>query len=119
MIIEAARQQWVKDVEEKQREHDEWLAVNGAAIEEWNAKKKEYNDNKQKLEYELKRLQEDKGFIEGFMAGAKVAKKDKEIMNVRIELSRLALPKEPIMPKEPVIPPEPALGGEPESLIMT
>jgi len=52
MIIEAARQQWVKDVEEKQREHDEWLAVNGAAIEEWNAKKKEYNDNKQKLEYE-------------------------------------------------------------------
>ena len=39
MIIEAARQQWVKDVEEKQREHDEWLAVNGAAIEEWNAKK--------------------------------------------------------------------------------
>ena len=114
MIIEAARQQWVKDVEEKQREHDEWLAVNGAVIEEWNAKKKEYNDNKQKLEYELKRLQEDKGFMEGFMAGAKVAKKDKEIMNVRIELSRLALPKEPIMPKEPVIPPEPALGGEPE-----
>ncbi len=77
MIIEAARQQWVKDVEEKQREHDEWLAVNGAAIEEWNAKK------------------------------------DKEIMNVRIELSRLALPKEPIMPKEPVIPPEPALRREP------
>ena len=112
--LEEARQQWVKDVEEKQKEHDEWLAVNGAAIEEWNAKKKEYNDNKQKLEYELKRLQEDKGFIEGFMAGAKAAKKDKEIMNVRIELSRLALPKEPIMPKEPVIPPEPALGGEPE-----
>lgn len=91
--LEEARQQWVKDVEEKQKEHDEWLAVNGAAIEEWNAKKKEYNDNKQKLEYELKRLQEDKGFIEGFMAGAKAAKKDKEIMNVRIELSRLALPK--------------------------
>ena len=112
--LEEARQQWVKDVEEKQREHDEWLAVNGAAIEEWNAKKKEYNDNKQKLEYELKRLQEDKGFIEGFMAGAKAAKKDKEIMNVRIELSRLALPKEPIMPKEPVIPPEPALRREPE-----
>lgn len=106
--LEEARQQWVKDVEEKQKEHDEWLAVNGAAIEEWNAKKKEYNDNKQKLEYELKRLQEDKGFIEGFMAGAKAAKKDKEIMNVRIELSRLALP------KEPVIPPEPALRREPE-----
>ena len=49
-----------------------------------------------------------------FMAGAKAAKKDKEIMNVRIELSRLALPKEPIMPKEPVIPPEPALRREPE-----
>lgn len=112
--LEEARQQWVKDVEEKQKEHDEWLAVNGAAIEEWNAKKKEYNDNKQKLEYELKRLQEDKGFIEGFMAGAKAAKKDKEIMNVRIELSRLALPKEPIMSKEPVIPPEPALRREPE-----
>ena len=112
--LEEARQQWVKDVEEKQKEHDEWLAVNGAAIEEWNAKKKEYNDNKQKLEYELKRLQEDKGFIEGFMAGAKAAKKDKEIMNVRIELSRLALPKEPIMPKEPVIPPEPTLRREPE-----
>ena len=112
--LEEARQQWVKDVEEKQKEHDEWLAVNGAAIEEWNAQKKEYNDNKQKLEYELKRLQEDKGFIEGFMAGAKAAKKDKEIMNVRIELSRLALPKEPIMPKEPVIPPEPALRREPE-----
>lgn len=112
--LEEARQQWVKDVEEKQKEHDEWLVVNGAAIEEWNAKKKEYNDNKQKLEYELKRLQEDKGFIEGFMAGAKAAKKDKEIMNVRIELSRLALPKEPIMPKEPVIPPEPALRREPE-----
>ena len=112
--LEEARQQWVKDVEEKQKEHDEWLAVNGAAIEEWNAKKKEYNDNKQKLEYELKRLQEDKGFIEGFMAGATAAKKDKEIMNVRIELSRLALPKEPIMPKEPVIPPEPALRREPE-----
>lgn len=112
--LEEARQQWVKDVEEKQKEHDEWLAVNGAAIEEWNAKKKEYNDNKQKLEYELKRLQEDKGFIEGFMAGAKAAKKDKEIINVRIELSRLALPKEPIMPKEPVIPPEPALRREPE-----
>ena len=112
--LEEARQQWVKDVEEKQKEHDEWLAVNGAAIEEWNAKKKEYNDNKQKLEYELKRLQEDKGFIEGFMAGAKAAKKDKKIMNVRIELSRLALPKEPIMPKEPVIPPEPALRREPE-----
>lgn len=112
--LKEARQQWVKDVEEKQKEHDEWLAVNGAAIEEWNAKKKEYNDNKQKLEYELKRLQEDKGFIEGFMAGAKAAKKDKEIMNVRIELSRLALPKEPIMPKEPVIPPEPALRREPE-----
>lgn len=112
--LEEARQQWVKDVEEKQKEHDEWLAVNGAAIEEWNAKKKEYNDNKQKLEYELKRLQEDKGFIEGFMAGAKAAKKDKEIMNVRIELSRLALPKEPIMPKEPVIPSEPALRREPE-----
>lgn len=112
--LEEARQQWVKDVEEKQKEHDEWLAVNGAAIEEWNAKKKEYNDNKQKLEYELKRLQEDKGFIEGFMAGAKAAKKDKEIMNVRIELSWLALPKEPIMPKEPVIPPEPALRREPE-----
>lgn len=112
--LEEARQQWVKDVEEKQKEHDEWLAVNGAAIEEWNAKKKEYNDNKQKLEYELKRLQEDKGFIEGFMAGAKAAKKDKEIMNVRIELSRLALPKEPIMPKEPVIQPEPALRREPE-----
>ena len=112
--LEEARQQWVKDVEEKQKEHDEWLALNGAAIEEWNAKKKEYNDNKQKLEYELKRLQEDKGFIEGFMAGAKAAKKDKEIMNVRIELSRLALPKEPIMPKEPVIPPEPALRREPE-----
>ena len=112
--LEEARQQWVKDVEEKQKEHDEWLAVNGAAIEEWNAKKKAYNDNKQKLEYELKRLQEDKGFIEGFMAGAKAAKKDKEIMNVRIELSRLALPKEPIMPKEPVIPPEPALRREPE-----
>lgn len=112
--LEEARQQWVKEVEEKQKEHDEWLAVNGAAIEEWNAKKKEYNDNKQKLEYELKRLQEDKGFIEGFMAGAKAAKKDKEIMNVRIELSRLALPKEPIMPKEPVIPPEPALRREPE-----
>ena len=112
--LEEARQQWVKDVEEKQKEHDEWLAVNGAAIEEWNAKKKEYNDNKQKLEYELKRLQEDKGFIEGFMAGAKAAKKDKEIMNVRIELSRLALPKEPIMPKEPVIPPKPALRREPE-----
>ena len=112
--LEEARQQWGKDVEEKQKEHDEWLAVNGAAIEEWNAKKKEYNDNKQKLEYELKRLQEDKGFIEGFMAGAKAAKKDKEIMNVRIELSRLALPKEPIMPKEPVIPPEPALRREPE-----
>ena len=112
--LEEARQQWVKDVEEKQKEHDEWLAVNGAAIEEWNAKKKEYNDNKQKLEYELKRLQEDKGFIEGFMAGAKAAKKDKEIMNVRIELSRLALPKGPIMPKEPVIPPEPALRREPE-----
>ena len=112
--LEEARQQWVKDVEEKQKEHDEWLAVNGAAIEEWNAKKKEYNDNKQKLEYELKRLQEDKGFIEGFMAGAKAAKKDKEIVNVRIELSRLALPKEPIMPKEPVIPPEPALRREPE-----
>ena len=110
--LEEARQQWVKDVEEKQKEHDEWLAVNGAAIEEWNAKKKEYNDNKQKLEYELKRLQEDKGFIEGFMAGAKAA--NKEIMNVRIELSRLALPKEPIMPKEPVIPPEPALRREPE-----
>lgn len=106
--LEEARQQWVKDVEEKQKEHDEWLAVNGVAIEEWNAKKKEYNDNKQKLEYELKRLQEDKGFIEGFMAGAKAAKKDKEIMNVRIELSRLALP------KEPVIPPEPALRREPE-----
>lgn len=112
--LEEARQQWVKDVEEKQKEHDEWLAVNGVAIEEWNAKKKEYNDNKQKLEYELKRLQEYKGFIEGFMAGAKAAKKDKEIMNVRIELSRLALPKEPIMPKEPVIPPEPALRREPE-----
>ena len=112
--LKEARQQWVKDVEEKQKEHDEWLAVNGAAIEEWNAKKKEYNDNKQKLEYELKRLQEDKGFIEGFMAGTKAAKKDKEIMNVRIELSRLALPKEPIMPKEPVIPPEPALRREPE-----
>lgn len=112
--LEEVRQQWVKDVEEKQKEHDEWLAVNGVAIEEWNAKKKEYNDNKQKLEYELKRLQEDKGFIEGFMAGAKAAKKDKEIMNVRIELSRLALPKEPIMPKEPVIPPEPALRREPE-----
>lgn len=112
--LEEARQQWVKDVEEKQKEHDEWLAVNGVAIEEWNAKKKEYNDNKQKLEYELKRLQEDKGFIEGFMAGAKAAKKDKEIMNVRIELSRLALPKEPIMPKELVIPPEPALRREPE-----
>lgn len=112
--LEEARQQWVKDVEEKQKEHDEWLAVNGVAIEEWNAKKKEYNDNKQKLEYELKRLQEDKGFIEGFMAGAKATKKDKEIMNVRIELSRLALPKEPIMPKEPVIPPEPALRREPE-----
>lgn len=112
--LEEARQQWVKDVEEKQKEHDEWLAVNGVAIEEWNAKKKEYNDNKQKLEYELKRLQEDKGFIEGFMAGAKAAKKDKEIMNVSIELSRLALPKEPIMPKEPVIPPEPALRREPE-----
>lgn len=112
--LEEARQQWVKDVEEKQKEHDEWLAVNGVAIEEWNAKKKEYNDNKQKLEYELKRLQEDKGFIEGFMAGAKAAKKDKEIMNVRIELSRRALPKEPIMPKEPVIPPEPALRREPE-----
>lgn len=112
--LEEARQQWVKDVEEKQKEHDEWLAVNGVAIEEWNAKKKEYNDNNQKLEYELKRLQEDKGFIEGFMAGAKAAKKDKEIMNVRIELSRLALPKEPIMPKEPVIPPEPALRREPE-----
>ncbi len=112
--LEEARQQWVKDVEEKQKEHDEWLAVNGVAIEEWDAKKKEYNDNKQKLEYELKRLQEDKGFIEGFMAGAKAAKKDKEIMNVRIELSRLALPKEPIMPKEPVIPPEPALRREPE-----
>ena len=112
--LDEARQQWVKDVEEKQKEHDEWLAVNGVAIEEWNAKKKEYNDNKQKLEYELKRLQEDKGFIEGFMAGAKAAKKDKEIMNVRIELSRLALPKEPIMPKEPVIPPEPALRREPE-----
>lgn len=112
--LEEARQQWVKDVEEKQKEHDEWLAVNGAAIEEWNSQKKEYNDNKQRLEYELKRLQEDKGFIEGFMAGAKAAKKDKEIMNVRIELSRLALPKEPIMPKEPVIPPEPALRREPE-----
>ena len=112
--LKEARQQWVKDVEEKQKEHDEWLAVNGAAIEEWNAQKKEYNDNKQRLEYELKRLQEDKGFIEGFMAGAKAAKKDKEIMNVRIELSRLSLPKEPIMPKEPVIPPEPALRREPE-----
>ena len=112
--LEEARQQWVKDVEEKQKEHDEWLAVNGAAIEEWNAKKTEYTHTKQKLEYELKRLQEDKGFIEGFMAGAKAAKKDKEIMNVRIELSRLALPKEPIMPKEPVIPPEPALRREPE-----
>ena len=28
--LEEARQQWVKDVEEKQKEHDEWLAVNGA-----------------------------------------------------------------------------------------
>ena len=71
MIIEAARQQWVKDVEEKQREHDEWLAVNECMVEEWNAKKKEYNDNKQKLEYELKRLQEDKGFIEGLWLGQK------------------------------------------------
>ena len=88
--LEEARQQWVKDVEEKQKEHDEWLAVNGVAIEEWNAKKKEYNDNKQKLEYELKRLQEDKGFIEGFMAGAKAAKKDKEIMNVRIITAGIA-----------------------------
>ena len=33
--LEEARQQWVKDVEEKQKEHDEWLAVNGVAIEEW------------------------------------------------------------------------------------
>lgn len=39
--LEEARQQWVKDVEEKQKEHDEWLAVNGVAIEEWNAKKKD------------------------------------------------------------------------------
>ena len=55
MIIEAARQQWVKDVEEKQREHDEWLAVNGAAIEEWNAKEeKNIMTNKQKLEYRVK-----------------------------------------------------------------
>ena len=104
----------VKAVVEKQKKLYDLLAVNGVSIEELNAKKKEYNDNKQKLEYELKRLQEDKGFIEGFMAGAKAAKKDKEIMNVRIELSRLALPKEPIMPKEPVIPPEPALRREPE-----
>ena len=35
--LEEARQQWVKDVEEKQKEHDEWLAVNGVAIEELNA----------------------------------------------------------------------------------
>ena len=38
--LEEARQQWVKDVEEKQKEHDEWLAVNGVAIEEWNARRK-------------------------------------------------------------------------------
>ena len=112
--LEAAKEQWEKDVVEKQKEHDDWLEANKDVLDRWNAEKKQYFDDKMNLEYELKRLQEDKGFIEGFMAEARAAKKDKEIMNVRIELSKLAMPSEPFLPKEPVIPPEPVLRREPE-----
>ncbi len=102
---------WERLEEQRRREYDEWQEQYGSILENWNIEKVKYTDDKKRLEKELAYLEDEKSSIDGFMADKKIAKK--EIMDVRVQLSHLSFPKEPVVPEAPIIPEEPTLRAEP------
>ncbi len=105
--------EWEREVEIKRKELAAWESENASALAVWRAEMESYSAAKKRWERNLVKLEDEKYSIDGFMAGVRRAKINKEIMAIKIELSRLPVPKEPVFPKSPEFPVEPVLRVEP------
>ena len=108
--------EWERECAVKKKELDEWereYAAKKNKLDEWKREIEHYNRKKNRLEALIEQLTLEKNQIEGFMEDARIAKKEKEIMAVRIELSNLNSPQGPIFPERPAIPEKPQLRAEP------
>ena len=86
--------EWEREAFLKRKEKKLWNQTHKSALDAWN----EYRKSKDKLEAELAKLQDELSLIDGFRAKARQAKKNKEIIAVKVQLSHLTMPVEPKMP---------------------
>lgn len=112
-IFPIVHAEWEQLATQKRKEYAVWESQNRSVIDKWNMEKEKYAADKKRLETELARLEDEKRSIDGFMAEMKIVKKDKEIMAVKVELSQLNIPEEPMLQAAPVVPSEPVLREEP------
>jgi hypothetical protein len=110
----ARHAEWEKIAPSKKMEKELWNQTNQSALEAWNEEKRVYKETKDRLEEQLAKLEEERAGIYGFGMEVRRAKKDKEIMAVKIELSHLRVPTEPKLPPSPEIPAEIVLRDEPQ-----
>lgn len=102
-------EQWEKEMQKYRAAYDEWKMRNGDILRAWDEEKKQYRI----LEQKKAKLEDERATIEGLFAKKRIAAKEKEIMDVRVKLSRLRAPEQPQMEEQPKQPMEPVLIEEP------
>lgn len=103
--------------------HEQWENENlkyKAKLEAWRKRnadiikaKKKYSIERESLEKQKKKLEDEKSMIDGLFAEKRIAAKNKEITDIRVKLSKLTVPVQMVMEDQPIQPLEPFLREEP------
>ena len=110
-VWESEKDRYPLEHEQWKKEMEEWQLQNADVLKSWDEAMKKYAGDRAALEAEKVRLEDELALIEGLFADKKIAAKGKEIMKVKVKLSKLNPPVQPQIRKRPV---EPVLRKEPE-----
>lgn len=110
-VWESEKDRYPLEHEQWKKEMEEWQLQSVDVLKSWDEANKKYAEDRAALEAEKVRLENELALIEGLFADKRIAAKEKEIMKVRVKLSKLNPPVQPQIRKKPV---EPVLRREPE-----
>lgn len=105
----ALQEQWNLEMEKYHLEVNAWKEH----LRRWDAEERAYNEQKAPLEAWIAQLEDQLHRIDGPFSEMKTAAKKKEIMAVRVKLSRLKAPENPMAIEPPQEPVAPVLRQEP------
>lgn len=111
--FECRKREWQQQMDKYQKDIVVWEEMCKKHFAVWEEQKREYAEEKKILENEIAKLEEEKDDSYGYFSNIKIEIKNKKIIDLKRQLSRLIIPTAPEKLPKPEWPVEPKLREKP------